>query len=393
VNDIGILPQGRRNDGLMRLAGALRRKGASLEEIEQELFKHNERRCQPPLPGAEVSRIAVSVASYPTGGPDPLEDAWQTIEAQPCDSNFARFVALARQLQTARPGQPVALPVNRIGELMGLDRSMVGLYRKQAVRDGVLKLLDNYVAHKRACTFQVVLDFQGQETQSLAALPKGIPPISSSNGIGGIFETPPRGNAADAPRGHQTSAPRGNEEDKMEMNERNAQVLRLAAREFRVFPVKPDKTPMVRWKTGMTSAATANVGQVTKWLTKLPECNWAVATGKASQVFVLDIDGSNGLQSFADCCEQAGVDWKAVAESTLGVRTGKGSHLYFQHPGHSVRNSARKLAPGLDVRGDGGYVVAPPSRHENGEPYFWLGGDESKPVTTAPDWLLERVVA
>jgi hypothetical protein len=49
-NDIGALPEGCRNDGLTRLAGALGRKGASVEEI-RELFKHNERRCQPPLSG------------------------------------------------------------------------------------------------------------------------------------------------------------------------------------------------------------------------------------------------------------------------------------------------------------------------------------------------------
>jgi hypothetical protein len=137
---IGALPEGCRNDGLTRLAGALRRKGASLEEIERELFKHNERRCQPPLSGAEVSRIAVSVAAYPTGGPDPLEDAWQTIEPQTCESNFERFVALARQLQMIRPAQEVALPLDRIGKLMGLDWTTVRYYRKKPPTMGCLIL-------------------------------------------------------------------------------------------------------------------------------------------------------------------------------------------------------------------------------------------------------------
>jgi bifunctional DNA primase/polymerase-like protein/primase-like protein len=385
VSDIGVLPEGRRNDGLTRLAGALRRKGASLEEIEQELFKHNERRCQPPLSGIEVSRIAVSVARYPTGGPDPLEDAWQVIEAQPCDSKFARFVALARQLQTARPGQPVALPVDRIGKLMGVHWTTVGLYRKQAVRDGVLEITGKYVAHRRACTYRVAITEQGHSLGTLTS--------SSTNGLVRIFENCPSENAADAPSENRSSAPSEDEGNKMEINERNAQVLRLAARDFRVFPVKPDKTPLVKWRTGMTSAATSNVDQVEKWLTRLPEANWAVATGKGSDVFVIDIDGCNGLQSFAKCCEQAGLDWKAVAQATLGVKTGRGSHLYFKHPGPAVRNSSKKLAPGIDVRGDGGYVVAPPSMHENGEPYFWLGGDERKPVATAPDWILAVVSA
>lgn len=375
-NDIGALPEGRRNDGLTRLAGALRRKGASLEEIEPELFKHNERRCQPPLSGEEVNRIAVSVAAYPTGGPDPLEDAWQTIETQTCESNFARFVALARQLQTSRPGQPVALPVARIGKLMGVHWTTVGLYRKQAVRDGVLELTDRYVAQRRAGTFRVALDSpeQGLSLGTLTSV--------STNGLVRIFENSPSENAAEAPS--------ENEGGRMERSDRKTQVLQLAARNFRVFPCKAqDKTPLVRWKT----AATSNVEQVEKWLAKLPECNWAVATGKVSQIFIVDLDGVEGLQSFVDCCEQAGVDWKAIAEATLGVKTGNGSHLYFAHPDHAVRNSSEKLAPGLDIRGDGGYCIAPPSVHENGEPYFWLGRDEAKTITRAPQWLLEQVSA
>jgi hypothetical protein len=374
-NDIGALVEGSRNDALMRLGGAMRRKGASFEQIERELFKHNERRCEPPLTGAEVSRIAMSVARYPVGGPDPLDAAWQAIEAQPYESNFARFVTLARQLQTIRPGQPVALPVDRIGKLMGVHYTMVGLYRKQAVRDGVLELTGKYVAHRRASTFLVALDPQGQ------GLSRGTLTSSSTNGLVRVFENSPSEN--------QSPAPSENEWGKMKTAERNAQVLRLAARNFRVFPCKlQDKTPLVKWKT----AATSNVEQIETWLTKFPACNWAVATGKGSQVFVLDLDGPEGLQSFADCCEQAGVDWKTIAEATLGVKTGIGSHLYFAHPDHVVRNSSKRLAPSLDIRGDGGYCVAPPSRHENGEPYFWLGGDEAKPITTAPEWLLERVV-
>jgi len=271
------------------------------------------------------------------------------------------------------------LPVERIGKLMGVHYTMVGIYREQAVTDGVLELTGKYVAHRRAATFRVVLDSQ-EQGHSLGTLTS-----SSTNGLVRIFNNSPSEKSA--------VAPSESEEGKTETNERNAQVLRLAARDFRVFPVKPDKTPLVKWRTGITSAATSNVEKIEKWLAKLPKANWAVATGEVSNLFVLDIDGCKGLQSFADCCEQAGVDWKAVAEATLGVKTGEGSHLYFEHPGHAVRNSSKKLAPGLDIRGDGGYCVAPPSVHENGEPYFWLGGDEAKPITTAPEWLLEQVGA
>jgi len=249
-----------------------------------------------------------------------------------------------------RPAQEVALPLDRIGKLMGLDWTTVRYYRKQAANDGLLDLASKSIPHRRAATFRVSL------TPQELILPTRIPTSVPTNGLVGI--------PAKAPSGNGLEAPSGNEGEEIKRSE---QVLRLAVRNFRVFPCKPKgKTPLVRWKM----AATSNIKQVQEWLAKLPECNWAVATGEVSQVFVLDIDGTEGLQSFVDCCEQAGIDWKAIAEATLGVKTGTGNHLYFAHPHHVIRNSSEKLAPGLDIRGDGGYCIAPPSMHENGEPYF-----------------------
>jgi hypothetical protein len=67
---------------------------------------------------------------------------------------------------------------------------------------------------------------------------------------------------------------------------------------------------------------------------------------------------------------------------------GGGHHLYFRHPGGSVRNRAG-LAPGLDLRADGGYVVAPPSLHPSGRHYAWRAGHEPEQVALAPApaWL------
>ena len=155
-SDIGILPKGSRNDGLTRLGGAMRRSGSSLAQIEAALFEANSRRCRPPLT-IEVNRIARSVASYPVGGPDPLDAAWQAVSVQPCESTFDRFVALARQLQVVRPGQAVALPLVRIGKLMGLDWTTVRGYRQAVVRDGLLELASKHVPHKRAALFRVHL--------------------------------------------------------------------------------------------------------------------------------------------------------------------------------------------------------------------------------------------
>src|SRR5579862_6193177 len=88
---IGVLREGERNDGLTRLGGAMRRRGAELAELETGLLEANDRRCQPPLPTEEVLKVAASVARYPVGGPDPLESAWRTVEVETYSSNYERF--------------------------------------------------------------------------------------------------------------------------------------------------------------------------------------------------------------------------------------------------------------------------------------------------------------
>ena len=91
--------------------------------------------------------------------------------------------------------------------------------------------------------------------------------------------------------------------------------------------------------------------QVAAWWDETPEANVGIVTGAVSGIVVLDVDGSEGEASLARLGE---------IQATAEVRTARGRHLYFAHPGYGVRNSAGKLGPKLDVRGDGGYVVAPP---------------------------------
>ncbi len=83
----------------------------------------------------------------------------------------------------------------------------------------------------------------------------------------------------------------------------------------------------------------------------------------------------------------------AVKYAAVEAKTGGGRHLFFLHPGGTVKNSAGRLGPGLDVRGDGGYIVAPPSIHPSGRPYIWLPGraPNETPLAAAPAWLLHRI--
>lgn len=150
---IDILVRGERNDGLTRYAGWLRRKGAGLPELEEKLLAANARRCQPPLDERDVRKIAESVARYPVGGPDPLETAWAAVLKETHTRGYEQFIALARNLQLARPGLSIALPLERIGDLMGCDWTQARRWRKRAACEGRLHLTERYKPHKRAALY------------------------------------------------------------------------------------------------------------------------------------------------------------------------------------------------------------------------------------------------
>lgn len=152
ASEIGILPEGRRNDGLTRLGGVMRRKGATAAELQTALLQANARRCRPPLTEREVCTIAASVARYEVGGPDPLEVAWQAMDGAYI-SGFEKFTALCRNLQLARPGQPIALPLERIGVLMGRHWTQVRRWRQRAVAQGLLRPVGHYVPHRKAAQY------------------------------------------------------------------------------------------------------------------------------------------------------------------------------------------------------------------------------------------------
>ncbi len=121
-------------------------------------------------------------------------------------------------------------------------------------------------------------------------------------------------------------------------------------------------------------------------------CNVGIATGPASGVWVLDVDGAQGEASLAALVARNG-----RLPDTVECRTGGGGrHLYFRYPeGRAVRNSVAKLALGLDVRSEGGGTVAPPSRHTSGRAYEWAPGRApmEAQAAPAPAWLYEAMDA
>jgi putative DNA primase/helicase len=116
-----------------------------------------------------------------------------------------------------------------------------------------------------------------------------------------------------------------------------------------------------------------------------PFANIGIVTGRQSGIFVLDVDQyAGGMQSLAGYERRNG----ELPETRIHSTGRGGTHYFFAHPGFDVRNSAAKvLGKGLDIRGEHGFVVAPPSRSSHGA-YELNPAHDIAPVP-APDWLLE----
>ena len=154
--------------------------------------------------------------------------------------------------------------------------------------------------------------------------------------------------------------------------------LQFAERKWHVFPLhsvqdsrctcgrdcgkNAGKHPRVK---GGFKVATTDARQIEAWWQKWPDSNIGIATGAVSGIVVIDIDGANGLATLQALVAQHG----ALPQTPI-VKTARGWHLYFAMPATCAPIPC-STGKGLDVRGDGGYVVAPPSRHASGHVYHW----------------------
>lgn len=152
--------------------------------------------------------------------------------------------------------------------------------------------------------------------------------------------------------------------------------LAYAAKGWPVFPLRPRaKLPAT---THGLKDATTDEAKIRDWWTREPAANIGYATGNG--VTVVDIDE---IGAWTDLLEDA----RAPDPDTSRVETSRGYQLFFRTT-TPIRNSAGKLSAGVDIRGDGGYVVLPPSVHPSGHVYRWdRNGDPSE----IPEWLHERI--
>jgi hypothetical protein len=156
----------------------------------------------------------------------------------------------------------------------------------------------------------------------------------------------------------------------------------IAIRSLCIFPVEPGgKLPLVKeWQR----RATTDEEQIHRWWERWPQANIGLATGGGKMV--LDVDPRHsGDASLTQLIE----DYGPLPE-TLEVKTGGGGmHIYFALPeGVEIRNSAGKLGEGLDIRGDGGFVVAPGSIHASGRAYEI---SKDAPLAMCPAWIIEKL--
>jgi hypothetical protein len=132
-------------------------------------------------------------------------------------------------------------------------------------------------------------------------------------------------------------------------------------RGFSVIPVGENKKPLIEWKEYQSRIAGED--EIRLWWRRYPNANVAIITGAVSNLVAVDIDNS-----------EAG-KW---AEDIFGATpvyniTSRGAHAMYRHPGGGlmVQNSQKFAGRPVDIRGDGGYIIAPPSRHASGFVYNW----------------------
>lgn len=174
--------------------------------------------------------------------------------------------------------------------------------------------------------------------------------------------------------------------------------LLYAARGWQVFPVGSGKSKKEPFTKNGLNDATTDPATIRSWWKKWPAANVGIRTGAESRLAVLDLDAKDvPVDVLMEECERlAGAPFPRTAISKTG---GGGLHLLFTlEEGQTVANSTGRICKNVDTRGEGGYIVAPPSLHVSGKHYEWAEEDgetgllsEVEPVSA--EWLLRLLGA
>jgi hypothetical protein len=160
--------------------------------------------------------------------------------------------------------------------------------------------------------------------------------------------------------------------------------LEYLDRGWSVIPIRERaKRPAVPWKAFQSKCVSRKT--LHEWYGRNPEYNVAIVTGALSGLVVVDVDPRHGGTESLRKLEREHGQLPETMESKTG---GGGRHLYFAHPGGVVTNRTN-IEPGIDLRGDGGCIVTPPSIHPSGKQYRWKKGHAPGEIeiATLPEWL------
>jgi len=142
---------------------------------------------------------------------------------------------------------------------------------------------------------------------------------------------------------------------------------------FSVIPVNKEKQPLIKWGKYQTHAP--DIKEVASWIKQFPDMQLGIVTGTVSNLVVIDIEN--------------GGDPSPYPKTLMAKTGGDGIHLYYRHPGGTVKNGVR-VTTLVDIRGDGGFVVAPPSRSSKGE-YTWFSDPQNTEITQYPVKIMETI--
>ena len=169
-----------------------------------------------------------------------------------------------------------------------------------------------------------------------------------------------------------------------------AAALGYAALGLAVFPARPDKKcsyKSAEYSDGRKWGATSDPAEVHRDFARWPNARIGIRTGIINKIVVIETDtvaghGVDGAASLA----QLEVEHDLLPDTRTACSPSGSIHRYFRHPGIKIKTTASEIGTGIDVRGDGGMVIAPPSVNLDGRAYRWLN---KLPLAPLPPWLIE----
>lgn len=156
----------------------------------------------------------------------------------------------------------------------------------------------------------------------------------------------------------------------------------------------PGKHPIRQLVSDGLKSARKTEAMIKAWWgpSNAPHANVAIRTGPESGFWVLDIDPPKGGE---DSLEKLLEKYGGLPDTAEAITGSGGRHILFAYPeGRRIGSSTNKLGPGLDIRGEGGYIIAEPSLHISGQGYIWEASSDpldGVELSAAPEWLIALV--